>query len=214
MAKTFDPQQHHFADLKQQYESSHLGMWTFLLTELLLFGGFFTGYIVYRYLYPAAFAAGSHHLDVKLGAINTAVLLGSSLTMALAVRCGQLGDKKGISRNLYLTLFLGLVFLGIKAVEYKAKFDHHLIPGLNFHSKDFTGPGIEIFYSFYFGMTGLHALHMVIGMGLMVMLLIKNKKNHFTKEYNTPVDLTGLYWHFVDVVWIYLFPLLYLLGRH
>ena len=205
---------HQFDDLTQQYDACTLGMWVFLLTEIMFFGGLFAGYTVYRTAYPAAFAEGSHHLDVVLGAINTAVLIGSSLTMVLAVQAAQHGQRWPLVRFLVGTMALGLVFLGIKAVEYGHKFAEHLVPGSGFAS---TGPRsgqVQLFFSFYFGMTGMHALHMVIGIGLLTVLALLAWRGRFSAEYYTPVEIVGLYWHFVDIVWIFLFPLLYLLGRH
>jgi cytochrome c oxidase subunit 3 len=206
--------QHHFDSLEQQQSASALGMWMFLATEVLFFGGLLFAYTVYRMWYPDAFMAASHHLDLIWGAINTIVLLGSSLTMALAVRAAQLGNRNGQLLMLTLTLVLGSVFLGIKAVEYADKFEHHLVPGANFL---FDGPfarQAEIFFSLYFALTGLHATHMVIGAGLLLWLMWKAARRVFTREYNTPVEMVGLYWHFVDIVWIFLFPLLYLIGHH
>jgi cytochrome c oxidase subunit 3 len=189
-------------------------MWVFLLTEIMFFGGMFVGYAVYRVLYPEAFVAGSHHLDVVLGGINTAVLLGSSLTMALAVHAAQVGERQQLIRFLAGTLGLGLVFLGIKAVEYAHKFAAHLVPGSRFVYDGPHMPQVQLFFSFYFSMTGMHALHMLIGIGLLSMLIRLAWRGRFSPDYHTPVELVGLYWHFVDVVWIFLFPLLYLLGRH
>lgn len=208
------PLQHHFTSLHQQYEASQLGMWAFLLTEILFFGGLFLAYTIYRMLYPAGFAAASHHLDVLLGGVNTVVLISSSLTMAMAVHAGHEGKKNVIAGYLLLTLALGLVFLGIKSVEYSHKFHEHLVPGPHFAFGGYTQPGPELFFSLYFAMTGLHALHMVIGMVGLVILTLKALGGRYTKEYSTPVEMMGLYWHFVDIVWIFLFPLLYLLGRH
>jgi cytochrome c oxidase subunit 3 len=205
---------HQFDDLTQQYEASNLGMWLFLLTEIMFFGGLFAGYTVYRTFYPAAFVEGSHHLDVLLGGINTAVLLGSSLTMALAVHAAQTGRRWPLVGLLLLTMLLGLVFLGIKSIEYGHKFAEHLVPGPQFA---YAGPHagqVQLFFGFYFGMTGMHALHMVIGIGLLAILTFLSWRGHFSPVYYTPVELLGLYWHFVDIVWIFLFPLLYLLGRH
>lgn len=224
---------HHFDDAEQQYAAANLGMWLFLATEILFFGGLFAGYAQYRYWYPTEFAAGSQRLDETLGAINTAVLLTSSLTMALAVRAAQTNDRRGTMRLLALTIVLGSMFLGVKAYEYYHKYDENLIPGRSFsletghgESGDTTaydssrnsanarevdeGP-IEIFFSFYFAMTGLHAAHMVIGIGLLGVLLAAARRGAFSSEYFTPIEMTGLYWHFVDIVWVFLFPLLYLI---
>jgi cytochrome c oxidase subunit III len=205
---------HHFDSPEQQKTASTLGMWLFLVTEIMFFGGMFTCYIVYRTFYPTAFAAASHELDITMGAINTAVLICSSLTMVLAVSAAQIGQRKSTVAFLLLTIVLGVVFLGIKAVEYHEKFVHHHVPGPSFH---FDGPdpaNAQLFFSLYFAMTGVHALHMVIGIVLLAILAVRAQRGDFTSEYYTPIDMTGLYWHFVDIVWIFLFPLLYLLGGH
>ena len=207
-------QQHQFDDAEQQYEASTLGMWVFLVTEIMFFGGVFTAYVAYRSAYPAAFGHASEHLDLTLGGINTAVLIASSLTMALAVHASQLGKRTVLVTFLLLTMALGAVFLGIKAVEYADKFHHHLVPGPSFA---FAGPDphhAEIFFSLYFAMTGLHALHMVIGLGVLAVLVLQARKGRFGTRYHTPIEVAGLYWHFVDIVWIFLFPLLYLIERH
>ena len=207
--------QHHFDSLEQQAEASTLGMWVFLVTEIMFFGGLFLAYIVYRTWYPLAFAEGSHHLDITLGAVNTAVLICSSLTMALAVHAAQVGSRRGQLTFLPLTIFLGAVFLGIKAVEYYEKFRDHLIPGHHFQWHGQANPrNVEIYYSLYFTMTGLHALHMVVGIGIMSVILWMAWRGRFSPEYYSPVEVSGLYWHFVDIVWIFLFPLLYLIERH
>ena len=206
---------HHFDNLDQQQEAASLGMWVFLLTEILFFGGLFLVYTIYRMWYPAAFAAASHHLDIPLGSINTAVLIGSSLTMALAVHAAQVNSRKGIMVFLVLTLILGGIFLGIKGVEYSHKFHEHLVPGpgFQFEQVEFLRHA-QIFFSLYFVMTGLHALHMIIGMGLMLWMLLWAYNGTLGEGYYSPVEVVGLYWHFVDIVWIFLFPLLYLIGRH
>jgi cytochrome c oxidase subunit 3 len=205
---------HHFDSVEQQSEATVLGMWVFLVTEILFFGGLFLAYMVYRYLNPHAFAQGSHHLNVALGAFNTAVLIGSSLTMAMAVRAAQLEDRRTLRIMLALTILLGLTFLGVKAVEYTEKFRDHLVPGPHFHFEHSLSRAVEIFYSLYFVMTGLHALHMIIGAVMMTILFLSARQHPFTSRFKTRVDTYGLYWHFVDIVWIFLFPLLYLLGRH
>ena len=209
--------QHQFDSLEQQKESSTLGMWMFLVTEIMFFGGLFLAYVVYRTKYPHVFAAASHELDVKLGAFNTAVLIGSSLTMALSIWAAQVNRRKLIVVFLLLTMVLGAGFLGVKAKEYYDKYDHHLIPGPNFAPKDIQGverDQAQIFFSLYFMMTGLHALHMIIGLGILAALIRPSWKGRFDLAYHTPLECTGLYWHFVDIVWIFLFPLLYLLGAH
>jgi cytochrome c oxidase subunit III len=206
-----------FDTAAQQKEASTLGMWIFLITEVMFFGGLFLAYTVYRHLYSEVFAIASTTLNVYIGAANTVVLLCSSLTMVLAVRAAQLGQKKAIILFLVLTLILGGVFLGVKAYEWNEKYEEHHIPGLSFHLEGVT-PGeqghAQLFFSLYFAMTGLHALHMIIGAGLLTYLILEARKGRFTAEYNTPVDLIGLYWHFVDIIWIFLFPLLYLIDRH
>lgn len=207
---------HHFDDPNQQYESATLGMWAFLATEVLFFGGMFAAYSVYRRTYPLGFAEGSHHLDVVLGTINTGVLLLSSLTMALAVHAAQTGERKATSWLLVATIVLGSMFLGIKVVEYKHKIDHHLVPGRAFvlehpHFEDVDPRHAQLFYSLYFTMTGFHALHMIIGVAVVGVLTWQSWQGRFSPEYYTPVEMTGLYWHFVDIVWVFLFPLLYLI---
>jgi cytochrome c oxidase subunit III len=204
----------------QQKDASTLGMWIFLITEMMFFGGMFLAYTVYRRTYPDIFAQASTTLNVFIGAATTVVLLCSSLTMVLAVRAAQLGKSKAIVLFLVLTLILGGVFLGVKAYEWKEKFEEHHIPGATFHMEGLTPDTpvtqghAQLFFSLYFAMTGLHALHMVIGAGLLLYLIFEARKGRYTAQYNTPVDLIGLYWHFVDVIWIYLFPLLYLIDRH
>lgn len=205
---------HHFDNLEQQREAGTLGMWVFLITEVMFFGGLFTAYVVYRSFNPTDFAQASNELDIVLGGINTAVLISSSLTMALAVYCSQVGNRKGLILFLALTLLLGLTFLGIKVVEYGEKFAHHLFPGPSFSFTKGDPQKAELFFSLYFAMTGLHALHMVVGVGIITALIIMAARGRFSPEYHTPVELSGLYWHFVDIVWIFLFPLLYLIGRH
>jgi len=206
--------------MEQQREASTIGMWLFLATEIMFFGGLFTGYTVYRSMPAGAriFAEASHRLDVILGAVNTGVLICSSLTMVLAVYAAQVGSRKLQVAFLVLTIALGSVFLGIKAKEYHDKFVHNEVPGYNFKydgPDPVQGPKFEqMFFTFYFAMTGLHALHMVIGIVLLTILAVRAYKGAFTPEYHSPIELTGLYWHFVDIVWIFLFPLLYLIGFH
>jgi cytochrome c oxidase subunit 3 len=204
-----------FDTAAQQKDASTLGMWIFLITEIMFFGGMFMMYTVYRNIYPDVFGLASSTLDETLGAVNTAVLLCSSFTMVLAVRSAQLGQRKPIMLFLVLTIVLGLVFLGVKAVEWAEKFHEHHVPGLNFYLEGASHQGhAQLFFSLYFAMTGLHALHMVIGCGLLLTLLWQAHRGRFSSEYYTPVDMGGLYWHFVDIVWIFLFPLLYLIDRH
>ena len=206
--------QHQFDTMDQQREASSFGMWVFLVTEILFFGGLFLAYTVYRAQYARAFAEASRHLDITLGTLNTAVLIISSLTMALAVYSAATGRRKAIIVFLLLTMILGGVFLGVKAVEYSHKFHDHLVPGPGFRFPGADARQVEMFFSLYFAMTGLHAVHMIIGIGLLTVLVLQARKERYGPEYHTPVEVSGLYWHFVDIVWIFLFPLLYLIGRH
>jgi cytochrome c oxidase subunit 3 len=205
---------HHFDNLAQQAEASTLGMWVFLVTEVLFFGGLFLVYLVYRSTYPDAFIAGSHELDVMLGGINTAVLITSSLTMALAVHAAETGHRRTLMILLVVTMALGAAFLGIKSVEYYHKFVEHHVPGPGFQFEEEHIKHAQLFFSLYFVMTGLHAVHMIIGLGIMTWMLWWSWRGIITAEYYSPIEISGLYWHFVDIVWIFLFPLLYLLGRH
>jgi cytochrome c oxidase subunit 3 len=213
---------HHFVDAEQQRDAASLGMWLFLATEIMFFGGMFCAYLVYRYWYYNEFAAGSRSLDIWLGTINTAVLICSSLTVALGVRAAQMGQRKLLVILLLLTIVFGFAFLGIKGIEWYQKFEEHHIPGRSFHADDLVKsyPQIhidqqheQIYFSLYFAMTGLHALHMIIGVGIFMFLTYYAWKGRYTPKYYTPVEIGGLYWHFVDIVWIYLFPLLYLIDR-
>ncbi len=222
--------QHHFDTMEQQKDAASLGMWVFLITEIMFFGGMFAAYLVYRYWYYDAFVWGSTSLDIRWGGTNTLVLICSSLTMALAVHSAQLGMRKMLMFFLALTLGLGLAFLGIKAIEYTDKYKEHHLPGQpDFHLgevKMADGSVIDvwekyrvdqrqaqIFFSLYFAMTGMHAMHMIVGAGLLSTLLYMAWKGKFSATYYTPVENIGLYWHFVDIVWIFLFPLLYLISR-
>jgi cytochrome c oxidase subunit 3 len=203
-------------------------MWVFIAQEVLFFGGLFTAYAVYRSQYPDAFSAGSHHLSWKIGFFNTLVLIGSSLTMAMAVHSAALGKRRRIVGFLLATILLGGVFLGVKWFEYGEKIrpclgdgSHAgcLVPGERFdpsalHVTGATGREAQIFFSLYFGMTGLHALHMIVGIPIIAVIATMAARGRFSPAYHTPVELVGLYWHFVDIVWIFLFPLLYLIGAH
>jgi cytochrome c oxidase subunit 3 len=223
--------QHQFQTLSQQKEAATLGMWAFLLTEILFFGGLFMAYMLYRTWYHDAFREASSSITLFWGLLNTIVLIGSSLTMALAVRSAQLSRRQATVNWLLLTMLLGTVFLGVKVIEYADKFEHHHVPGPNYvweapgheaphsssHGVSPDAPNFQlhtqIFFSLYFTMTGLHALHMIIGLGLMSWLTWTAWKGRYSAEYFTPVEMSGLYWHFVDIVWIFLFPLLYLIDR-
>jgi cytochrome c oxidase subunit 3 len=204
---------HHFADMEQQRESSEFGMWVFLVTEIMFFGGMFFAYMVYRYLYFQAWEAGSEHMDFWYGTINTVVLICSSLTMALAVRAAQIGQRKALVALLIVTMLFGCVFMGIKGVEYHGHWVDHQFPGANFQ---FPGPDaehVQIFFFLYWTMTGLHALHMLIGVALVAFITFFAWRGKYGADYYNPVENTGLYWHFVDLVWIYLYPLLYLISH-
>jgi cytochrome c oxidase subunit 3 len=205
---------HHFDSLAQQSEATTLGMWVFLVTEVLFFGGLFATYLIYRHWYPDAFAAASHELDVTFGTINTVVLITSSLTMALAVHAAQLGQRKALMLFLIVTMILGGAFLGIKSIEYYHKFVEHHVPGPSFQFEAEHFRHAQLFFSLYFVMTGLHAVHMIIGIGIMLVMLYWSWNGTITEQYSSPIEISGLYWHFVDIVWIFLFPLLYLIGRH
>jgi len=215
---------HHFADPEQQREASSLGMWVFLATEVMFFGGLFCAYLIYRRWYFSDFAAASKTINMAYGAINTAVLICSSLTVVLAVWAAQTARRTLLIGSLIATMLLGMVFLGIKGIEYREKFVEHHVPGAHFSFENVPVPGhpgqyanprhAQIFFSLYFVMTGLHAIHMIIGLGIFAWLLYTAWKGRFTPNYYTPVEIGGLYWHFVDLVWIYLFPLLYLIDRH
>ena len=210
--------------MEQQSETSSFGMWVFLVTEIMFFGGLFASYLIYRFLYFDSFAAASTTIDVKWGAINTVVLICSSLTMAMGVHMAQLGKQKALVGFLIATMILGAGFLGIKGHEYAQKFEEHHVPGPSYHfvvepemAQKFHAidpQKTEIFFSLYFIMTGLHALHMVVGFGLLSWLIISSLKGKYGEHYYSPVEMVGLYWHFVDIVWIWLFPLLYLISRH
>ena len=207
-----------FDTAEQQKDCSTLGMWVFLITEIMFFGGMFAAYTIYRQLYPEVFAIASTSLNAKIGAFNTCVLLLSSFTMVMAVRSGQLGRRKAIIGWLILTLIFGSAFLGVKAIEWNEKFVEHHIPGQAvFHLEGVPASEqghAQLFFSLYFAMTGLHALHMVVGAGMLIWLLFEARRGMYSAKYYTPIDVGGLYWHFVDIIWIFLFPLLYLIDRH
>lgn len=215
---------HQFDSLEQQRQAGTLGIWVFLATEVMIFGGLFTALAVYRWYYPEAFAAGSGHLNWLLASINTLILIGSSLTVALAVHAAEEGDNRRIVRYLLITMLLGSAFLVLKASEYVAEIKEGFVPAPSLfdtkpweemarHNPDIYTQ-IRLFLVIYFVMTGLHAAHMLIGLGLMTWVILKARRNRFSAQYHPHVEYTGLYWHFVDLVWIFLFPLLYLLGSH
>ena len=225
---------HQFDDLHQQKESVTLGMWAFLVTEVMFFGGAFLGYAVYRFYYPESFAEASRLESWRIGAFNTVVLLISSLTVALAVHEAQQGDNRGVIKYLSITIVLALTFVGIKGIEYShiiheghAPWQRHPETYYAGDNPSPTAPGTTaghaagghaplskpavIFFSFYFAMTSIHALHMLIGVGLFVWLILLARRNRFSPEYYNPVEVVGLYWHFVDIVWIFIYPLFYLI---
>jgi cytochrome c oxidase subunit III len=204
---------------EQQKDASTLGMWVFLITEIMFFGGMFLAYTIYRTAFPVIFGFASSSLNLPIGATNTCVLLLSSFTMVMAVRAAQLGQKRMIIFFLIITMLFGFAFLGIKAYEWTEKFEEHHVPAqASFHLEGVTGPDqqghAKLFFSLYFAMTGLHALHMVVGVCILSFIIWKTATNTYSSKYYTPVDIAGLYWHFVDIVWIFLFPLFYLIDRH
>jgi cytochrome c oxidase subunit III len=241
---------HHFEDLGQQRSSATLGMWTFLGTEVMFFGGLIASYIIYRFTSPDVWGAASRELDVTIGTINTIVLLTSSLTMALAVHAGETGDRARQVRFLLITGALGLLFMSFKAYEYREEYEKHLLPGPGFRTEhihlpaepapasagsrhaaesavtmrtaselsatpaQFVESRAQLFFVFYFFMTGLHMLHMVVGVGLVSWVVILARRGRFTPEYHVPLEMAGLYWHFIDIVWVFLYPLLYLVALH
>lgn len=203
--------QHHFVDSEQQFDSAKLGMWLFLVTEILFFGGLFVAYIVYRAWNPELFTMAATQLDTLMGGINTVVLIGSSLTMALAIRAAQTDNPNLSIKYLASTVALAFVFMVIKYFEYTHKFEIGIFPGEAYTFTGIDHPKAHIFFSIYYMMTGLHGIHVIIGIGIITWLIIKTKKGAYNSSYYTPVEITGLYWHLVDIVWIFLFPLLYLI---
>lgn len=214
-APPHDPRlQHQFDDPGQQHETATLGMLLFLGTEVMFFGGLFAAYMIYRVWYPETFGAASRTLDLTLGATNTLVLITSSLFMALAVRAAATDRRRQLLVLLAITMVLGVAFLGIKGFEYYQKFVEHHIPGMGFHFEGAAPARANLFFSLYFAMTGLHAAHMIIGLGVLAVVFVMAARHKFSAAWHTPVELGGLYWHFVDIIWIFLFPLLYLVDRH
>jgi cytochrome c oxidase subunit 3 len=221
---------HHFENVAQQREAATFGMWLFLLTEIMFFGGLFCAYLIFRNWYYPAFVAGSHTLHIWAGTLNTTILIISSFTMAMAVHAAEVRHRGPLLRWMILTMVLGCGFLCVKAYEWHDEWVNHHVPGLNFSIQEFTHvnpayPGdkplapdmaekTQIYYSLYFVMTGMHALHMIIGVGLLSILFIRARGGAYTNGHIAPVENFGLYWHFVDIVWIFLFPLLYLISRH
>lgn len=203
---------HHYNSAEHEYATSKEGVWLFLTSEILMFGGLFVGYIIYSHLYPEVFAEGSKHLNWKLGALNTIVLLFSSLTMVLGVHYSQEGNRKKAVTMLATTIACGAIFMIVKYFEYTHKIHEGLLPG-TWYSADKHGiSNIGLYYSFYFMMTGLHGIHVLAGMLLILWVLLRANKGEFGPKYFTPVEGVGLFWHLVDLIWIFLFPLLYLVG--
>lgn len=204
---------HHFDSAEHEYQSSKFGTWLFLCTEIVMFGGLFVGYAIYHHKYPHLFKAGSHFLDWRMGALNTVVLLISSFTMALSIYYAQTNQKAKTLVNLYITLICAGIFMVVKYIEYTHKIHEGLLPGHLFH---YTGEGLvanlPLYFSFYFCMTGLHGSHVLVGMGLIIWLIRRTHRGEFGPNYYTPLECVGLFWHLVDLIWIYLFPLLYLVG--
>lgn len=225
---------HHFESVEQQADATNFAMWIFLLTEVMFFGGLFTAYLIYRNWYYPAFVAGSHQLSIPLGGVNTLLLICSSFTMAMGVWCAETRRKSGLVLCLILTFILGIGFLGIKTVEYSEKIEKNHVPGFHYSLSSFLDPAsddaakaagdkplpldmarhTEVYFSLYFAMTGMHALHMIIGIGILGFMIVRAQAGAYTSGHVTFVENFGLYWHFVDIVWIFLFPLLYLISRH
>lgn len=203
--------QHHFVSSEQQFDAAKMGMWLFLVTEILLFSGMFVAYTVYRVWYPEVFVESSTLLNPWLGGLNTLVLLASSFTVALSIHFIQKGNQRAMILNLSLTMAAAVIFLVVKYFEYTHKFHLGIFPGSHYSYTEVAGPYVPQFFSIYFIMTGIHGLHVLIGIGLFIWLVLRATRGHFTSAYYTPVELTGLYWHIVDIIWIFLFPLLYLI---
>lgn len=212
MANTSGTLAEQFDDMPQQLEASTLGMWTFLATEILFFGGLFMSYIVYRHTYPQAFAEASQHTKIIHGTINTALLLTSSFTMSLAIHAAQKGRNRPLLGFLLLTIFLGCCFLGVKGLEYKSDIDEHMVPGSHF-THDLPVQG-QIFWFLYWLLTGFHSLHLAVGIGVLAVIAGLAWRKKFSIQYHNPVIISGLYWHFVDLIWVWLYSLLYIINRH
>lgn len=209
--------QHHFVSSEQQFDAAKLGMWLFLATEILLFSGMFVAYTVFRVWHPEVFQEAAHVLDTRMGLFNTLVLLASSFTVAMAINSIQRDDQKACVRYLLLTIAGALIFLVVKYFEYSSKIAHGVVPGTNFapHGEHYAYLAdvryAKQFFSIYYVATGIHAVHIIAGIGILTWLTIKAKAGRFSSAWYTPVELGGLYWHIVDIIWIFLFPLLYLI---
>jgi cytochrome c oxidase subunit 3 len=205
---------HHFRDANHEFETAKQGIWLFMVTEILMFGGLFVGYAIFHNIYPEMFSEGARQLNWVMGFINTMVLITSSLTMALGIYYCQTNQKSKAVMNLAMTILCGAIFMVIKFFEYKAKFEHGFLPGrfLDLHHTHAEHANLGMYFGFYFCMTGLHGIHVLVGMGLISWVLIRTAKGEFGPDYYTPVEGVGIFWHIVDLIWIFLFPLLYLIG--
>ncbi len=205
---------HHFRDANHEFESAKQGIWLFMVTEILMFGGLFVAYTIFHNIYPEMFAEGAKQLDWRMGFFNTLVLIMSSLTMALGIYYLQVGQSKKAVRSLAITLVCGAIFMVVKYFEYTAKIHHGFLPGrfLDVHHVNPEHANLGLYFGFYFCMTGLHGIHVLLGMGLITWVMIRAMKGEFGPDYYTPVEGVGIFWHIVDLIWIFLFPLLYLVG--
>ena len=203
---------HHFKDAMHEFVSAKEGIWLFMVTEILMFGGLFVAYIIYHNIYPQMFAEGASHLDWRLGFLNTLVLILSSFTMALSIFFIQNGKNQKATWMLLVTLICAATFMVVKYFEYTHKFHLGLLPGKFFNYAEAQSSNLGLYFSFYFCMTGLHGIHVMLGMGLITWVLIRNLRDEFDPHYFTAVEGVGIFWHIVDLIWIYLFPILYLIG--
>ncbi len=202
---------HHFESLEKQQHAARLGMWLFLATEVLLFTALFAAYAVYRFLFGADFAEASRHIETWIGVVNTVVLVTSSFTVAMGLQRATRGDGRGTALFFALSVLLALTFLGFKAVEYTHHFQEGQLPGRFYTYEGVTGPGASLFFTLYFLITGLHGIHVVIGMTVLIVIGVRAYRGDYDAEYHTPVELGALYWHLVDLIWIFVFPLIYLI---
>ena len=205
---------HHFRDANHEFETAKQGIWLFMVTEILMFGGLFVGYAIFHQRYPEMFAEGASHLDWRMGFINTMVLITSSLTMALGIYYCQKNQKNKAVFSLALTILCGAIFMVIKYFEYKAKFEHGLLPGLllNPEHAHAVHENLGMYFGFYFCMSGLHGIHVLLGMGMISWCIYRCMRGDFKSNYYTAVEGVGIFWHIIDLIWIFLFPLLYLVG--
>ncbi len=203
---------HHFDSAEQEFDSAKTGMWLFLASEIMMFGALFVGLLLFHTLHHGGFAEGSAHLDWRFGAVHTFLLLTAGLTMGLAVVSAQAGEQGKVRMNLILSLIFAAGFLVSKSLEYAQKFEHGTLPGRLWHAHHgFSDPFSHVFFGFYFVMTGLHAVHVLVGMGLMIFALVRSSRVQFSRSYFTPIEMVAIYWALVDLVWVFLFPLLYLI---